>query len=119
LFLKQIHPLNVLPAKVGGGSKFSTFKVLFSLGNTSLLLLIFGTSGRSQKIAKWNLTSRTVARESSIGGLYVCAGGGFGSYTGVLTFKFDKNLLIYSISYFNLGELGPPKLPRGDGLSTS
>jgi len=59
--------------------------------------------------------TRTVARKSAIGGLYVCAGG------------FDignsmKTPLIYSVSYFNfvgfgalLGGLSPTKPLRCDG----
>jgi len=39
--------------------------------------------------------TRTVAKKSSIGGFYVCAGG--------LTCENDKTPLIYSVSYFNLG----------------
>jgi len=39
---------------------------------------------------------RTVDRESSIGGLYVCAG-------GCLSENLIKTQLIYSVSYFNLG----------------
>jgi len=45
--------------------------------------------------------SRTVARKSSIGGLYVCAG-------ALDILKIDKTPLIYSVSYFNLGRLGAP-----------
>ena len=55
-------------------------------------------------------TFRTVARKSSIGGFYVRAGGG-------LTFNFDKNPLICSVSYFNLGRLSPPNHPVATGLS--
>jgi len=61
--------------------------------------------------------TRTVARKSSIGGLYVCAR----DFTFVqegLTSKVDKIPLIYSVSYFNLGgfelclgELSEPKPP--------
>ena len=40
---------------------------------------------------------------------------------GGLTLKFNKNPLIYNVSYFNLGDLEfrlgdkPTKAPRGDG----
>jgi len=53
---------------------------------------------------------RTVARKSSIEGLYVCAG-------GLTLKKLTKTPLIYSVSYFNLGGLGafggasPPQPP--------
>jgi len=59
------------------------------------------------------------------GALRLC-GGGLRSYRGGLTFKFGKNPLIYSVSYFNLGGskfflegLSPPKTPRGDGTAVS
>jgi len=43
------------------------------------------------------VSTRTVARKSSIGKLYVCAG-------GLDIQKFDEIPLIYSVSYLNLGE---------------
>jgi len=48
-----------------------------------------------------------------MGGLYVCAG-------GIDIPKFDKNSIIYSVSYFKLGSwsfvwgFSLPKPPRGD-----
>jgi len=48
---------------------------------------------------------RTVVRQSSIGGLYVCARGLCISAGRGLTFKFEKNSTNYSVSYFNLGGL--------------
>ena len=66
--------------------------------------------------------SRTVARKSSIGGLYVCAVGAFHSSRGAWHSNFTKIPLIYGVSYLNLGEHGaffggisPPKPPSGDG----
>jgi len=61
----------------------------------------------------------TVARKSSIGGLYVCAG-------GLDIEKLIKTSLIYSASYFDLGGLvrclgwlRPPKPPRCDGTGVN
>jgi len=63
-------------------------------------------------------STRTVARKSSIGGLYVRAGG--------LTFKCDKTSTNLCVSYFNLGVLGalfggisPPKPLVTTGLGSA
>ena len=51
-------------------------------------------------------TCRTVARQSSIGGLYVCARGGLRSCRGAggaWHSNLTKLPLIYSVSYFDLG----------------
>jgi len=55
--------------------------------------------------------TRTVARKSSVGGLYICA-------RGLSILKFDETTLVFSVSYINLeglgalfGGLSPPKSP--------
>jgi len=60
-----------------------------------------------------NGPDRTVARKSSIEGIYVWAG-------GLDILKIDKNSLIYGVSYFNLGdwsfvwEAKPTIAPHGE-----
>jgi len=67
--------------------------------------------------------TRTVARKSSIGGLYVCAGGLYVHVWGGLTFKFDKNSTNLQCFIFQFGRawsfvwgLSPPKPPLATGL---
>ena len=74
------------------------------------------------KSTKGITISRIVDRTSSIGGLYVCAGGGFTFVQGAWHLNLRKVRLTYSVSYFNLGRLRAlfggmslPKPPRGDG----
>jgi len=57
--------------------------------------------------------NRTVARKSSVGGLYICT-------VGLDILKFEQTPLFYSASYFNvrslelcLGGLSPLERPRG------
>jgi len=62
----------------------------------TFLLSFFSKNARNKNFLEWHawatidLLYRTVARKSSIGRLYVCAGG-FTFVQGGLTFKFDKN----------------------------
>ena len=89
---------------------FLTIEAFFSwisfLYNYTLLTLLLPE--------KWaTLHQNTRQKIINRGALRLCKGG--------LTFKFDKNFMIYSVSYFRLGGLralfgglSPPKLPHGD-----
>jgi len=101
---------------------FTSFK-LSTLGicHPSRIYLPCSTAIRRDIHEAWcfrsyELWCRTVARKSSIGGLYVRAGEGWHS-------NLTEIPLTYSVSYFNLGAWSffggatPTKAPRGDGTA--